>query len=416
MAMVTTLFFMWGFLTSLNDVLIPHLKSIFALSYVQASLIQVAFFGSYFVFALPAGKLVEWVGYKRTMVIGLLTMGFGAILFVPAAAAPSYNLFLTALIVLAAGITVLQVAANPYVTSLGPQQTASSRLNLTQAFNSLGTTIAPILGGIFILGGATGTVKNIQTLHGAALDAYRVQQASSVRMPYVAIAIALVVLAMAIALYRFPRLEFTRDFRPAGQGAKPDSIWNYPHLYLGAIAIFIYVGAEVSIGSYLINYFGDPQIGGLDPVRAAKLVGFYWGGAMVGRFIGAALLQKVQANKLLALCGLGAGVLVFASFLGTGYFAIVTILLVGLFNSVMFPSIFALALAELGPLTGRGSGLLVQAVVGGAVIPYFMAKLADSYGIHHSLLLPLICYLYIVYYGLSGYRVGPAPVRKIATA
>ncbi len=406
MAMVTTLFFVWGFCTVLNDALIPHLQSIFSLNYLQASLIQLAFFGSYFLFAQPASKLIEWVGYQRTMVIGLLTMGAGALLFVPAATTATYAFFLGAQVVLAAGVTTLQVAANPYVTILGPPETASSRLNLTQAFNTLGDFIAPYFGAILILGGAAAV--STAPLQGAALNAYRVQQAANVKVPYIAIAAALIALALAIAFYRFPRLEVTRDFRPASLNIKQDSVWNHPHLYLGAVGIFIYCGAEVSIGSFLAKYLADPKIGHMTLQTGAKLVSFFWGGMMLGRFVGSAVMQRVAANKLLAWSGVGAGLMVLLSLLGSGYFAVVTILCVGVFNSIMFPTIFTLAVAELGPLTGRGSGLLVQAIVGAAVIPVSMGWLADRFGIHHSLLLPLLCYLFIIYYGWRGYRIAPS--------
>ncbi len=410
MAMVTTLFFVWGFCTVLNDALSPHLQSIFSLNYFQTSLIQVAFFGSYFVFALPAGKLIEWIGYKRTMVVGLITMGAGALLFVPAATAASYAIFLGAQVVLAAGITTLQVAANPYVTILGPPQTASSRLNLTQAFNTLGDTVAPYIGGVFILGGVVSAeaAGDPSQLHGAALTAYRVHQAASVKQPYVVIAGILLILALAIAIYRFPRLEITRDFRPASLNLKQDSLWNHPHLYLGAVAIFIYVGAEVSIGNYLAKYLAQPEIGGMSLQKAVKVVTFFWGGAMVGRFLGSAAMQRFSAPRMLAFAGVGAAICTLCSLLGTGQFAVVMILAVGFFNSIMFPTIFTLGVAELGPLTGRGSGLLVQAIVGAAVIPAAMGWMADRIGIHHSLVLPLLCYLFVIYYGWRGYRIAPS--------
>lgn len=407
MAMVTTLFFMWGFCTVLNDVLIPHLQGIFSLNYVQASLIQLAFFSSYFIFAQPAGKLVEWVGYQRTMVLGLMTMGVGALLFLPAASNASYPLFLGAQVVLAAGVTLLQVAANPYVTILGPPETASSRLNLTQAFNTLGDTVAPYFGSILILGGAAAVAKHKASLQGTAVAMTRIEQAASVKLPYLVLAGTLVVLAVAIALFRFPRLELTRDFRPGEMNGRKDSIWNHPHLYLGAIAIFIYVGAEVSIGSFLVKYLADPTIAGLALERGAQLVSLYWGGMMVGRFVGAALMQRMSASNLLAFAGAGAATLVLCSLLGTGHFAEWSILAVGLFNSIMFPTIFTLAVAELGPLTGRGAGLLVQGIVGGAAIPVLMGYFADRIGIHRSLFLPLICYGFIIFYGLRGYRIKP---------
>ena len=228
-----------------------------------------------------------------------------------------------------------------------------------------------------------------------------------VKTPYLIVAGVLVVLAIAIAMYKFPRIEMTRDFRPGGLDEKKDSVWNHRHLYLGALAIFIYVGAEVSLGSYMVNYIADPTIGGVTQEKAAKLVMFYWGGMMVGRFAGSAAMQRVSAAALLAWSGVGAAVLVLCSLLGTGHFAEITILAVGLFNSIMFPTIFTLGVAELGPLTGRGSGLLVQGIVGGALIPVLMGFLADHYGIHHSLVLPLVCYLFVIYYGWRGYRIVP---------
>jgi FHS family L-fucose permease-like MFS transporter len=404
-AMVTTLFFVWGFLTSLNDILIPHLKAIFDLNYAGALLIQFAFFSAYAAFGLISGKIVEWIGYQRTMVAGLLTMGVGAILFIPAANMPSFPLFLTALIVLAAGITALQVAANPYVTVLGSPQTASSRLNLTQAFNSLGTTIGPPLGGWLILKGAEKTVENTDTMSQAALHAYRIQQAATVKFPYLAITLALVVLALAIALYKFPRLDTTKDYRPTKAADKGASMWRYPHVVLGAVAIFVYVGAEVSIGSFLINYFNQSYILGLSALAAANLVPFYWGGAMVGRFLGSAVLQKVKTGHLLTFCAIVAGLLVLISMMTSGHAAAWSILAVGFFNSIMFPSIFTLGVAEMGPLTGEASGLLVTAIVGGAIIPEIQGVLADKIGIHHAFIVPVICYVFIAYYGWRGSRI-----------
>jgi MFS transporter, FHS family, L-fucose permease len=404
-AMVTSLFFIWGFLTSLNDILIPHLKAIFDLNYAQVMLVQFAFFTSYAVFGFPSGKVVEWIGYQRTMVVGLLTMALGAILFIPAANLPSYPLFLAALIVLAAGMTALQVSANPYVTVLGPAHTASSRLNLAQAFNSLGTTVGPPLGGFLILKGAEKLVQNVSVMSPAALRAYRMHQAATVKVPYIIFTLVLVLVALAIALYKFPRIDTTKDFRPIKEGGKKHSIWRYPHVVLGAVAIFVYVGAEVSIGSFLINYFGQSYIAGLTALAAANLVPFYWGGAMVGRFIGSAVLQKVKTNTLVALCAVVATVLVLISMLSFGHVAMWSILAVGLFNSIMFPSIFTLGIAEMGPLTGEASGLLVIAIVGGAIIPELQGILADHIGIHHAFIVPVICYLFIMYYGWKGSRV-----------
>jgi FHS family L-fucose permease-like MFS transporter len=399
LAVVTTLFFMWGFLTCLNDILVPHLKSIFDLNYRQVMLVQFAFFGAYFLFSIPSAKIIDWIGYQRSMVVGLLTMGVGAFLFVPAASAPSYPLFLGALVVLAAGITCLQVAANPYVTVLGKPETASSRLNLTQAFNSLGTFLAPFFGGLLILSAAPKAMEEIRAMAPAALQAYRVHEAATVKTPYVGLGIALVLLAIAIGSFKLPKIPHAQH--KVGEKVN-DSIWNHPNLIFGAIAIFVYVGAEVSIGSFLVNYFSQPEIGGLTEKVAASFVAFYWGGAMVGRFIGAGLLQKMKTGQLLGICAVCAAGLVTISMLSTGHFAMYSIILVGFFNSIMFPSIFTLGVAELGPLTGDGSGVMIMAIVGGAVVPLAQGAIADKIGIHHAFFLPVICYLYILYFALSG--------------
>jgi MFS transporter, FHS family, L-fucose permease len=403
MAMVTTLFFMWGFLTALNDILVPHLKSIFDLNYTRVMLINSAFFGSYFVFAIPAGLVIEKIGYKKTMVVGLLIMAVGALLFVPAANAPSFELFLAALIVLAAGVTALQVAANPYVTVLGPARTASSRLNLTQAFNSLGTTIAPYVGGMLILAAAPLSSVDLDKLSASARQAYRLQEASTVKIPYIGIALALTALALAIAMFNLPKIETTREFRPMGEtDAAARDLWKQRQLVLGALAIFLYVGAEVAIGSFLINYFTQPNIGNMTVKAAAGLVSLYWFSAMIGRFIGAAGLQKLSTRAVLGSVAVVACLLVVTSILSHGWLAMVTIILVGLFNSVMFPSIFTLGVEGLGPLTAKGSGLMVQAIVGGAIIPVAEGALADRIGIHHAFILPALCYIYIAYYGFKG--------------
>src|SRR5450755_4646324 len=319
LAIVTTLFFMWGALTSLNDVLIPHFQHVFSLKLAVSMLVQTAFFSSYFVFSITSAKIIDWIGYQKAMVTGLLTMGLGAFLFVPAAKVPSFGLFLTALIVLAAGITLLQVAANPYVTVLGKPETASSRLNLTQAFNSLGTTIAPWIGGFFILTAAT-----------AAMAEDPAQQAASVIKPYVFLGIALALLAVLIGSFKLPKIESAQHH--IGQKVN-DSIWNHPNLVFGAIAIFVYVGAEVAIGSSIANYLALDNIGHLvssssfpdtalryqEALRAAaKYISLYWGGAMVGRFIGAAVLQKMKTGPVLALCSIMAALLVTISVLTNG--------------------------------------------------------------------------------------------------
>jgi FHS family L-fucose permease-like MFS transporter len=400
LAMVTVLFFFWGFVTVLNDILVPHLKSVFDLTYTKVMLIQFAFFAAYFIFSIPSAKVIDAIGYKKTMVVGLLTMGLGAFLFVPAASALSYPLFLCALMVLAAGITALQVAANPYVAVLGPPETASSRLNLTQAFNSLGTTIGPWVGGLLILG----TV-------GAGAAVSKMQQASSVKVPYMIIGTALIVFAVLIGMFKLPTIPSVERHK---DGRDDGSMWKYKHLILGCVAIFTYVGAEVAIGSFLINYFNQPEIGNLPEVEGAKLVAYYWGGAMVGRFIGSAILQKVKTGTVLGIAAFCSCTLVLVSMLTTGHIAMWSIILVGFFNSIMFPSIFTLGIAKLGPRTGDGSGLLIMAIVGGAIIPVVQGAIADRFGVHHAFVLPVLCYLYIAYYALRGSR--PVGVSEASVA
>jgi MFS transporter, FHS family, L-fucose permease len=399
MAMVTTLFFAWGFLTCLNDILIPHLKGLFDLNYTKAMLVQFAFFASYCAFAYPSAKIIDFLGYKRAMVIGLCTMGLGAILFVPAASVPSYPLFLGALIILAAGMTILQTSANPYVAVLGPAKTASSRLNLTQAFNSLGTTIAPFFGKAFILAAVAApvTVEVFRAMSPSDRSLYQISQAASIKTPYIGLGIALFALAAVIGFFKLPKIQSVE-----AHGEVHGSIWRYRHLILGAVGIFVYVGAEVAIGSFLTNYLNRPEIGDLSIADAAGMLYIYWGGAMVGRFVGSALMTKIPAGKLLAFNGIAAALLVATSMLTTGHVAMWSILLVGLFNSIMFPSIFTLAIDGLGPLSGDGSGLLVASIVGGAIIPLVQGFFADRIGIQHAFFLPVLCYIYIAYYGLIG--------------
>ena len=401
LAMVTTLFFFWGFVTVLNDILVPHLKSIFDLNYTKVMLIQFAFFSAYFIFSIPSAKVIDTIGYKKTMVAGLVTMGIGAFLFIPAASAPSFALFLGALMVLAAGITALQVAANAYVSVLGPPETASSRLNLTQAFNSLGTTIGPYLGGLFILNANASSSAAMAKMSADALQAYKVQEASSVKLPYTVIGIALILFAVLIGMFKLPPMP---EARKAGHQKTGPSIWKYTHLVLGMVGIFVYVGAEVSIGSFLINYLSQANIGNMSEVMAAKYVAYYWGGAMVGRFIGSALLQKIKTGTLLGIFGLIAALLVCTTMLTMGTIAMWSVISVGFFNSIMFPSIYTLGIAKLGPLTGDGSGLMIMAIVGGAILPVVQGAIADRIGIHHAFILPVICYLYIVYYAFRGSR------------
>ena len=419
LAILTTLFFMWGSLTSLNDVLIPYAQHVFKIELAASMLIQTAFFSAYFVFSLPAAKIIDWIGYKKAIVVGLLTMVVACLGFFPAAKIPSFPFFLAALILLATGITILQVVANPYVAVLGKPETASSRLNLTQAFNSLGTTIFPWIGAHLIL-----------RTTAAAMSAS--QEADAVIRLYVYFfATALTLLAIGIGLSKLPRVASAEHH--IGERIE-DSVWKHPNLIFGAIGIFVYVGGEVAIGSSIANYLALDNIGAfLSPAtipdaaaryraalgEAAKYISVYWMGAMFGRFIGSGLLQKIRPAKLLALAAIMAGLLVITSVLMNGPIAMWAILSVGFFNSIMFPCIFTMGIEELGPLTGDGSGILNMAIVGGAVIPWLVGKAGDlinhryypgmiqgetswGQGIHYALIAAAFCYLYILFFAVSG--------------
>jgi FHS family L-fucose permease-like MFS transporter len=405
LAVLTSLFFMWGFITCLNDIIIPHLKSVFELNYAKAMLVQFAFFTAYFVMSLPSGFIVKRVGYKPGIIIGLLGAALGCMLFYPAAGAKSYPLFLLALFVLASGITLLQVAANPFVSVLGKPETASSRLTLSQAFNSLGTTIAPWFGSMLILANAVKSKDELAQLAPAAQEAYRVSQASSVQVPYLGLTGALVLLAVAIALFRLPKIDEGSDGAVSAAGDEHHaSAWSYRHLVLGAVGIFVYVGAEVAIGSFLVNYFKEPYIGGLPEAQGAKLVSWYWFGAMLGRFVGALItLRLYKPGKVLAVHALAAAALTVVTMIATGSVAMWSIIAVGLFNSIMFPTIFTQAIDGLGKHTGQGSGILCMAIVGGALIPVAQGAIADAIGIHHCFIVATLCYLYIAWYGLKGH-------------
>jgi FHS family L-fucose permease-like MFS transporter len=389
---LTSLFFMWGFITAMNDILIPHLKGVFSLNYTQAMLIQFCFFGAYFIVSIPAGRLVKKIGFQKGISTGLTIASIGCLLFIPAATNKIYWLFLAALFVLASGITILQVAANPLVTLLGNPKTASSRLTLTQAFNSLGTTIAPIIGGILIFSAVAGSEAS----------------ADSVILPYVALAAILFFLAIIFLKLALPNMDMAHQSteNSATDNQTAQSPLQHRHLVLGAIGIFVYVGGEVSIGSFLVNFFGEAHIAGLAESEAAGYIAYYWGGAMVGRFIGAALMQRVSATKLLAFNSMASITLIAIAITTSGSLAMWSILLVGFFNSIMFPTIFSLALAGLGQQTSKGSGILCLAIVGGALVPLMQGVLADTIGLQLSFILPLTCYLYIAYYGLWGSKPG----------
>ncbi len=401
---LTSLFFMWGLITSLNDILIPHLKALFTLSYLQAMLVQFCFFMAYFVMSFPAGFVVEKLGYKGGILLGLLIATAGCLLFYPAAGYQSYPLFLAALFVLASGITFLQVAANPFVTALGSPETASSRLNLTQAFNSLGTTLGPALGATFILAVAVKSAPELQALAPQDLALYAQAQINAVQHPYLLLAAVLAAIAVFIAVFRLPRVE--AEAGEAGHDALPAraGVWHYPHLVLGALGIFAYVGAEVSIGSLLVSVMGLPTVAGLSADVAGRYLSVYWGCAMIGRFVGSALMQKIAPSRLLACNALINILLLGLAVLVQGHFAMWAMLSIGLFNSIMFPTIFSLALAKLGKFTSEGSGLLCMAIVGGAIMPLLQGWGADNLGLLPSFVIPAVCFLYIAWYGLAGSR------------
>ncbi len=415
LTIVTFIFFMWGFLTVMNDILIPHLKSIFHLSYAGMMLIQFMFFLAYFIMSIPSGKVVSLFGYKNTISIGLIVSGIGGLLFYPAAAIPFYPLFLFAFFVLATGITLLQVAANPYVSLLGPAKTASSRLNLAQAFNSLGTMIAGPIGGMLILSVAVVSATKFASFTHAQKLVYQAQQAHAVQWPYIVFALILFLLAVVVYLFHLPKIVSEEEAEEKTQHKEEKYTYRealkHRHLLFGIIAIFLYVGAEVTIGSFMVSFISLPNIGHISESTAAEYLGIYWGGAMVGRFIGSAILQKVDARKLLGFFASIAGLLVLISMLTTGKVAMGAILAVGLFNSIQFPNIFTFGIEGMGKLTDKASSLLIMAIVGGAIIPVAQGVIADNIGIHHAYILPLLCYAFIVFYGFKGSK-----IKKPATA
>lgn len=389
LGVLTSLFFMMGFITCLNDILIPHLKAIFDLSYVQAMLIQFCFFTAYAVMSIPMGKLVEKIGYKGGVVGGFLLTALGCILFYPAAASAFYPIFLGALFILASGVTLLQVAGNPFVTLLAKPGKESSVLTLVQAFNSLGTTIAPLFGSMLILADASQTVS-------------KAEQVSSVQIPYLGLAGLLILLAVAVKMIKLPDARAIAHAETENNSDGRSSVWQYKHLVLGAAGIFCYVGAEVSIGSFLVSVM--EEVNGLDHATGARYLALYWGGAMVGRFLGSAVMNKIAPNKYLCFNAVMAAVLITLAIVNGGTVAMWALLAVGFFNSIMFPTIFSLATKGLGKFTSAASGVVCTAIVGGAIIPVVQGAFADTIGLLASFFIPAICYLYIVYFGSKGYQ------------
>jgi len=391
---LVSLFFMWAFLTALNDILVPFVKELFDFGYTEAALVQFCFFGAFFLMGYPASLLLDKFGYKTGIVIGLAVMSLGAFLFYPASVVVYYPLFLGALFVLATGVTILQVAANPYVAVLGAPETAASRLNLAQGFNSVAKVIAPLFGSALILGGMEGLPK--------------AQQAEAVQMPYVGLAVALLVLAGVFAMIKLPNIRDIDSIKESNEVnvAGRNSIFDFPYLLLGALAIFMYVGAEVTIASFMVSFLGEGHIAGLEPEDAGRYLSFYWGGLMVGRFLGAAILQKMKSQTLLAIMAVAAILFLLTGVTASGWVAGWAIILIGFCNSIMWSNIFTLAIDGLGKFTSKGSGLLVMAIVGGAFIPLTHGFLADRIGLQSSYAIAIVCYLYVLFYAVRGYRIG----------
>ncbi|NND88134.1 MAG: sugar MFS transporter [Flavobacteriaceae bacterium] len=422
---ITILFFLWGFITVLVDSLVPRLKDVFELSYFQAGLVQFAFFGAYFVFSVPAGFLLSRIGYQKGVVLGLITMAIGCLLFYPAASERIFGVFLLGYFTLAAGITILQVAANPYVAVLGSEERASSRLNLSQAFNSLGTAIAPLIGASFLLSDTILTGEGIQLMSEADQTAYYIAEASAVQTPFLVLAGCIGILALIFIFIRLPKVL---EKSPKGGYSK---LLKNKYVVMGVAGIFLYVGAEVAIGSYLVNYFMDMGLAttivesetmsyiattllntDLSTVDGKAIVGafvlFYWSGAMIGRFIGAYLTRIMAPGRVLAIFAALAISMLLVSISTDGFTAMWSILAVGLFNSIMFPTIFTLTLEGLGDLKPQASGLLCMAIVGGAIVPPLYGLLTDQLGFKTALILVIACYAYILYFGYKKQHVASA--------
>ncbi|HET8611484.1 MAG TPA: sugar MFS transporter [Sphingomonas sp.] len=411
LAALASVFFMWGFVTALNDVLVPHLKSAFVLSYTEVMLIQFTFFSAYFIMSLPGAWLLGRSGYRNGIVIGLLTTAAGALLFLPAARAASYGMFLGALFVLASGITLLQVAANPYVALLGAPRTASSRLNLVQAFNSLGTTLAPIFGGLLILShSVAGTRGGGSVIVETA--AARMRDAAVVKGPYAGIAVALGLLALFIFLCRLPAATAPATSHDKGG----DSLRQHPRLIFGLGALFFEVGAEISIGSFLINYLSLSDVAGFSHATGAYYVSVFWGLAMLGRLLGSAAMRRISPALVLGGVVVAGSLLLSTSIASGGWLALGTIVMLGFTNSIMFPTVFTLSIEGLGALTARGSALLIMAIVGAAVVPMAQGIAADAYGVRASFLVPLLCYAYVLFFAIYCHRARPRALPLEASA
>lgn len=417
--LVTSLFFLWALGVNLNDILIPHLKKAFSLTDFRSSLIQSAFFGGYFLAALPAGWLMERVGYKRGILIGLVICAAGAFLFIPASYVRVYGFFLFALFVMACGQSFLEVAANPYVTILGPPQSSERRLNFAQSFNAVGAVITPFIGAAFILSGIEHTPAQLAAMPPGQLQAYRAYEASMVRVPYLVIACIFLGVATLIYSSNLPEVPAAGTAGgPAETEVRLRDLWAYRHLVKGVIAQFLYVGAQVGVASFVIR-FAEHMISETHEKSAAHYLQMHLIGFMLGRFAGSAIMKKFPAPRLLSLFAGGSLICLSIALFATGAVPVWAIVLVGFFHSIMFPTIFALSLKNLGPYTKLGSSLLVMAIIGGAIFPAIMGLISDASNIQKAFIVPLLCHGYVLYFALSGYKpVIPIAARtaKIQTA
>jgi len=414
--LITSLFFLWAFGVNLNDILIPHLKKAFGLSDFQSSFIQVAFFGGYFLAAFPAGRVMERIGYKKGILTGLFLCAVGAVLFLPASSSRIYGFFLFALFVMACGQSFLEVAANPYVTILGPATSAERRLNFAQSFNAVGAVLSPIVGRAFILTGVEYAPAQIAAMSAAQMEAYRAAEASTVKGPYLLIAAIFIVVAVLIQLAHLPELQETaNEAGAASLERNSESVLSYPHLVKGVLAQFFYVGAQVGVASFVIRY-AQFSVPGTPAKTAALYLLLHQIGFMAGRFIGSAMMKRIAAPRLLSLFAAASLICATIALLATGLISVWAVVLIGFFHSIMFPTIFALSIRNLGTLTKRGSSLLVMAIIGGGVFPPIMGRISDASSIQRAFVVPLLCYAFILYFGLSGYKPASAPAMGSVSA
>jgi len=413
LAMVTSLFFVWAIGVNLNDVLIQHLKKAFGLTDFQSSLIQSAFFGGYFLAALPAGWIMQRIGYKRGILIGLAVCATGTILFIPAASVRVYAFFLFALFVMACGQSVLEVAANPYVTTLGPVESSEQRLNLAQSFNAAGAFLVALLGSRFILSGIEYTSAQQAAMSPTQLLNYRISEANMVKTPYLVITAIFLLIGALIFFTKLPEIHETRDEASGEANVKLTGAFAFPHLIKGVVAQFCYVGAQVGVASFVIR-FSEFTLTETHEKVAAHFLQAHLFGFMLGRFSGSAIMQKIAPSRLLSIFAACSLLCLTIILLGSGVPTVAAIVLLGFFHSIMFPTIFALSIRNLGPYTKLGSSLLVMSIIGGAVCPAIMGRISDAWNIQRAFLIPLVCHAYVLYFAMRGYRPSPATIENAA--